>query len=235
MSGLDGDTSTAQDAERISELHTTPKRFRMNHSVGSVGKLRVALYARVSTSDQDELLQLPRLREASKLRGYIVTREYCDEASGKDGNRPGWLALLSDARAGLFDAVLVVKLDRVMRSLQLFLKELEDFAAQKIQLISLDYGDLNPSSASGKLLIHFLAAIAEWEREINSERTKEALAAKKAQGVQLGRPKEELPIHMLALYRASGCSWREISRRTGIPDSTLRYRKADIDAELEKL
>lgn len=195
----------------------------------------VALYARVSTADQDELLQLPRLRETARNRGLEIYKEYTDECSGKDNNRPGWLALLSDARAGRFDAVLVVKLDRVMRSLQIFLRELESFSSLGISLISLDYGDLNPSSASGKLSIHLLAALAEWEREINSERTREALAQKKAKGVRLGRPKDNLPLRKIALMRSEGFSWNEIGRRTGIPSSTLRYRQADIAEELLKL
>lgn len=62
--------------------------------------MKVALYARVSTVDQDERLQLPRLRQVAELRGYTVVGEYTDEASGRDANRPGWKALLSDARAG---------------------------------------------------------------------------------------------------------------------------------------
>lgn len=195
----------------------------------------VALYARVSTPDQDELMQLPRLREAARSRGYEVYKEYTDEASGKDGNRPGWLALLSDARAGLFGAVFVVKLDRVMRSLQIFLRELEDFQSMNVGLISLDYGDLNPCSASGKLTIQFLAAIAEWEREINSERTKEALAQKRAKGIKLGRPKDDIPLRKIALLRSQGASWNECSRVTGIPSSTLRYRASDIEKEIQKL
>ena len=55
----------------------------------------VALYARVSTILQDELIQLPRLREVAAQRGYQIYKEYTDEASGKDGNRPGWKALIA--------------------------------------------------------------------------------------------------------------------------------------------
>lgn len=173
----------------------------------------VALYARVSTSDQDERLQLPRLRD-----------------------RPGWQALLSDARAHRFDAVLVTKLDRVMRSLQLFLQELEDFRSMRISIISLDYGNLDPASASGHLTISFLAAIAQWEREINSERTKEALAAKRANGVTLGRPKRsDLPIHKIALMRVDGKSWRQIAAALDIPEATIRKRTDDIILEMESI
>ena len=120
--------------------------------------MKVALYARVSTANQDEQLQIPYLRNMAKNRGYEIVGEYTDEASGRDANRPGWMALLSDARAGSFQAVFVVKLDRVMRSLNLFWRELENFQAMGIQLIAMDYGVIDPSNASGKLMISFLAS-----------------------------------------------------------------------------
>lgn len=197
----------------------------------------VALYARVSTVLQDELMQLPRLRQVAEARGYTVFKEYTDEASGKDANRPGWLALLSDARAGSFKAVLVVKLDRVMRSLQIFLRELEDFSSMGVSIISLDYGDLNPGSASGKLSIQFLAAIAEWERAINSERTREALAQKRAAGVALGRPRKDFPVHKVALLRSKPveASWSSIARQLGIPRTTLMGHKDEIEEEVKKI
>ena len=77
--------------------------------------MKVAIYSRVSTHDQDEQLQVPRLREFCSRLGYEIIQEYSDEASGKNANRPGWKALLSDARRGEFSAVIVTKLDRVMR------------------------------------------------------------------------------------------------------------------------
>lgn len=197
--------------------------------------MKVALYARVSTHDQDERLQLPRLRSVAQLRGYEIAGEYSDEASGRDSNRPGWKALLSDARRGEFNAVLVVKLDRVMRSLRIFLRELEDFRSMNIQIISLDYGDLNPANASGKLLIQFMAAIAEWEREINSERTREALRQKAAQGIILGRPRKDMPLHKIALLRAQEKPWREIAELTGIPESSIRGRKKEIEEEVRRI
>lgn len=197
--------------------------------------MKVALYARVSTVDQDERLQLPRLRQVAELRGYTVVEEYTDEASGRDANRPGWKALLSDARAGSFDAVLVVKLDRIMRSLRLFLSELEDFQSMHVQLIALDYGVLDPSSASGKLMISFLAAIAEWEREINSERTKAALKAKKDAGIRLGKEPRKLPLHDIALMRIAGKSWTEIADLTDIPRTTINDHRKRIEAEIVKI
>lgn len=197
--------------------------------------MKVALYARVSTLNQDEQLQLPYLRNMAKSRGYEIVGEYTDEASGRDANRPGWAALLSDARTGSFQAVFVVKLDRVMRSLNLFWRELENFQAMGIQLIAMDYGVLDPSSASGKLTISFLAAIAEWEREINSERTKAALKAKQAAGVRLGKAPRKLPTRQIALMRIAHKSWVDISILTEIPRTTILGHKAEIEKEIETI
>ena len=79
--------------------------------------MKVAIYVRVSTRKQDETNQLPRLREIARNKGFEVFREYSDEASAKDTNRPGWKSLMQDAAEHRFDAVLVTKLNRVMRSL----------------------------------------------------------------------------------------------------------------------
>lgn len=197
--------------------------------------MRVVLYARVSTNEQDETLQLPRLREAAKIRGWEVVGEYTDEASGRDANRPGWNRLKKDIRTVRADAVMVVKLDRMMRSLKGFLDELEGFQRMGVRIVSLDYGDLDPSDPTGQLVIRFMASLAEWEREIISERTKAALEAKKKQGVRLGRPSSELPIQKLALMRSQGMGWSEISRMTGIPRSTIMGHREEIEERCRAL
>lgn len=197
--------------------------------------MRVALYARVSTADQDEMLQLPRLREAAEVRGWEIVGEYMDEASGRDANRPGWNRLKKDIRTLHADAVMVVKLDRMMRSLKGFLDELEGFRRMGVRIVSLDYGDLDPSDPTGQLVIRFMASLAEWEREIISERTKAALDTKRKQGVKLGRPSSDLPIQKLALMRSQGMSWTEISRTTGIPRSTIMGHREEIEVRCRAL
>lgn len=197
--------------------------------------MRVVLYARVSTADQDEQLQLPRLREAAEIRGWEVVGEYTDEASGRDANRPGWTELKKGIRTLHADAVMVVKLDRMMRSLKGFLDELEGFRRMGVRIVSLDYGDLDPSDPTGQLVIRFMASLAEWEREIISERTKAALEAKRKQGVRLGRPSSELPVQKIALMRSQGMSWTEISRTTGIPRSTIMGHREEIEVRCRAL
>ena len=199
--------------------------------------MKVAIYARVSTSKQDELNQVPYLEELAKARGYHITAIYLDEASGKDSNRPGWNRMMEDEKFPFthFDAILVTKLDRVMRSVVHLISVLEDLQSRNVVIISATDGVLDMSTAAGKLQLQILAAVAEWEREIISERTREALAVRKKKGIVGGRPKRELPLTKVAMMRHNGSTWRSIARETGVPESTLRSRRADIDAEIIRM
>lgn len=204
-------------------------------ALAGVKGTKVALYARVSTSDQDETLQLPRLRQTASDRGLVIVGEWTDEASGRDLNRPGWSSLLESVRAGRVDEIMVTKLDRIVRNLQLLLQELEEIGRHGVTVVTLDMGTIDPSSPSGRLQLQMLGMVAEWERGIISARTKEALAVKKAQGVQLGRPAAKIPIRTIALYRMQGMSWRDIAGKTGLNYGTVYAHRHEVDAEVETL
>ena len=193
----------------------------------------VAIYSRVSTANQDEQLQVPRLRDFCNRLGYEIYKEYSDVASGKNANRPGWKALQSDARRGEFEAIIVVKLDRIMRSLAQLLDVLQDFEKRRISIITLDQGTIDMSSANSRLQISIIAMVAQWEREIISERTKEALRAKKARGEVLGRPSTDFPLRRAALMRKAGASWADIARDLGIPRTTLNNHRKEIEKEID--
>lgn len=195
----------------------------------------VALYARVSTRKQDETDQLPRLNETARNRGYTIYREYSDEASAKDANRPGWKDLIRDASEHRFDAVLVTKLDRVMRSLVQLNITMANLQTYGVKLICLDMGEIDPSTPMGKVQMQIIGAIAEWEREIIVQRTKEGLEAKRAKGVHLGRKKrDDIPIETLAALRSIGKSWNEISQEMHIPKTTLLRRREEISRYLAR-
>ena len=195
----------------------------------------VAIYSRVSTHDQDEQLQVPRLRDFCNRLGYEIYKEYSDVASGKNANRPGWKALQSDARRGEFEAIIVVKLDRIMRSLAQLLDVLQDFEKRRISIITLDQGTIDMSSANSRLQISIIAMVAQWEREIISERTKEALRAKKARGEVLGRPSANFNLRMAALMRIDGRSWDYIAASLQVNPSTLKNHRKEIEEEMEKI
>lgn len=194
----------------------------------------VALYARVSTKKQDEELQLPRLRRLAETRGLTVYREYQDEASGKDQNRPAWKDLMNDAREGKFGCIMSVKLDRVMRFVVNLNTVMSQLKVYNVRLITEDMGEIDPSKPNGKLIMQVIGAIAEWERETISSRTRDALDEKKAQGIRLGRKvRDDIPLSQIAEYRRNGVSWNSIVKLTGIPKGTLFARKREIEDFLE--
>jgi len=203
-------------------------------SEGGEGMI-VAIYVRVSTRKQDETNQLPRLREIAKNRGFEIYREYSDEASAKDANRPGWKELMEDASNHKFDAILVTKLDRVMRSLVQLNITMSNLQTYNVKLICADIGEIDCSTPMGKVQMQIIGAIAEWEREIIVQRTKEGLEARKARGAKLGRKKrDDLPLDSIATLRVSGCSWNVISRDLKIPKATLIRRKAEVEELISK-
>ncbi len=195
----------------------------------------MAIYVRVSTRKQDETNQFPRLREIAKNRGFEIYREYSDEASAKDANHPGWKELMEDASNHKFDAILVTKLDRVMRSLVQLNITMSNLQTYNVKLICADIGEIDCSTPMGKVQMQIIGAIAEWEREIIVQRTKEGLEARKARGAKLGRKKrDDLPLDSIATLRASGCSWNVISRDLKIPKATLIRRKAEVEELIAK-
>ena len=197
--------------------------------------MKVAIYVRVSTRKQDETNQLPRLREMAKNRGFEIYREYTDEASAKDANRPGWKDLMQDASEHRFDAILVTKLDRVMRSLVQLNITMDNLKTYNVKLICADMGEIDPTTPMGKVQMQIIGAIAEWEREIIVQRTKEGIEAKRAKGIHLGRKKrDDIPIDAIATLRMSGSSWRSITKDLKIPKTTLMRRKQEVEELMAK-
>lgn len=192
--------------------------------------MKVALYVRVSTRKQDETNQLPRLREMANNRGFDIYREYSDEASAKDANRPGWKDLMHDASEHRFDAILVTKLDRVMRSLVQLNITMTNLQSYGVKLICADIGEIDYSSPMGKVQMQIIGAIAEWEREIIVQRTREGIEAKKAKGIHLGRKRrDDIPIDTIVALRISGHSWKSIANDLHIPKTTLLRRRPEVE------
>lgn len=148
--------------------------------------MKVALYCRVSTGDQTTDNQEIRLVEWAKRQGYDY--EIFRETESTRKTRPVKAALLDKLRSRVYDGVVIYKLDRWARSSTELLLEIEELYKKEIQFISLS-DNVDFSTATGKLQFQILAAFAEFERSLISERTKEGLRRKKSQGATLGRPK----------------------------------------------
>jgi DNA invertase Pin-like site-specific DNA recombinase len=124
-------------------------------------------------------------------------------------------------RKRLLDAVVVYRYGRFARSLRQLVNALEEFRALDIDFISLHDG-VDTSTPNGRLVFGIFASIAEFERELIRDRVRSGLAAAKAKGKQLGRPRVDADFQKIASLRASGASWREVSRRTGVSVRTIR-------------
>ena len=179
--------------------------------------MRVALYARVSTfHGQHTEVQLIELREYVARRGWRIVGEYVDEGiSGARERRPELDRLWSDCRKRKVDAVVVYRYDRFARSLRQLVNALEEFRALGIDFVSLHEG-VDTSTPNGRLVFGIFASIAEFERELIRSRVRSGLAAAKAKGKRLGRPRTGVDVMQVARLRASGASWREISEQMGI-------------------
>jgi DNA invertase Pin-like site-specific DNA recombinase len=178
---------------------------------------RVALYARVSTSNgqQDPEMQLRELREYAKLRDLTIVDEYVDKMTGSKESRPSLNRLMVDASRRKFDAVLVWKLDRFGRSLRHLVNALAELEAYGLSFISLR-DNLDLSTPSGRLMFQIIGAMAEFERALIQERVRAGLRNAKAKGQRLGRPRVVVDQMEITAMRDSGDSWRAIAEKLGI-------------------
>src|SRR5438445_11546038 len=150
--------------------------------------MRAALYGRVSTFEREPENQLAELRRYVGARGWTST-EYVDRGvSGAKDRRPALDRLLIDARRRRFDVAVVWRLDRLGRNLRHLITLLEEFQALGIAFVSLNEG-IDATTPAGKLQMHILGAIAEFERSRIAERVRAGLQRAKAQGKRLGRPR----------------------------------------------
>jgi DNA invertase Pin-like site-specific DNA recombinase len=183
--------------------------------------MKTAIYARVSTADQHNAIQIRELTEYVERRGWELAGTYQDTMSGAKANRPGLDNLMADARQRRFDAVLVWKLDRFGRSLLHCVSGIQDLSSVGIRFIATSQGlDTDESNPASKLLLHILAAVAQFERELIRERTLAGIRIAQANGKQLGRPKRVFRRDELVRLREEGQSWRTIAAKLGIPVMT---------------
>lgn len=166
-------------------------------------------YIRVSTDEQAAYgyglaAQSQRIEEACvRHKDWRFASMYREEGiSGKTLERPALIEALERIAARKADGLVVAKLDRLTRSVIDFAMLLEWFEAAGATLVALDF-DLDTSSPGGRLIAHIMSAVAEWERSTIAQRTRDGLAAARAQGKPTGqaavadRPELALHIHEL--------------------------------------
>lgn len=178
---------------------------------------RVALYARVSTSEQTPENQLRELRTYATARGWTAT-EYVDILSGTKTRRPDLDRLMTDARRRRFDVLAVWRLDRLGRSLKHLIETLDEMTALGIAFSSLHEG-IDTTTPAGRLQLHLLGAIAQFERDRIVERVRSGIARAKAQGKRLGRAPHTITADDLA--RTDALSVRAAADTLDVPRSVL--------------
>lgn len=183
--------------------------------------MNVATYLRVSTTDQSIEGQRLELQTYAAQKGWTITHELGDTASGSKSDRPGLAALMVLVAERKIDAVLCVKLDRIARSLAHFGRLVELFEKSDVAFICTTQGiDTSRSNACGRLQMAVLAAVAEFERELIRERTKAGLVVARAAGKTLGKVSTKMPPPHARI--AIVVTWRSEQRHGGYPELARR-------------
>jgi putative DNA-invertase from lambdoid prophage Rac len=181
--------------------------------------MKAAIYARVSTFDQEPENQLQELRRYVEARGWSVV-EFVDRGvSGAKDRRPALDQLVVEARRRRFDVLVCWRLDRLGRNLKHLITLLEDLQALGVAFVSLAEG-IDATTPAGKLQLHILGAIAEFERERIRERVLAGLARARRQGKRLGRPRRTDVLERA--QAVEGLSVRRAAERLGVSRSTAQ-------------
>lgn len=178
---------------------------------------QAAIYARVSTKEQEPKTQLRELRTYAKRRQLRVAYEFVDYESGAKETRPELDKLLDLTRKRKVDVVLVWKFDRFARSTKQLVVALEEFRELGVDFISYTE-NVDTSTPAGKALFTMVSAFAEFERDLIRERVKAGLDRAREEGTKLGRPAiDDATISELnkARYKLKW-SVRKIANETGL-------------------
>ena len=180
-------------------------------------KTTAALYIRVSTSGQDFTGQETELRRYAEHRGWEI-KVYADKISGAKDSRPALDQLLRDCHAGKINVVAVWKIDRLGRSVSQVLRELETFRNLNVEFVSLSEL-IDTSTAAGRMVFTVIAAVAEMERSLITDRVRMGIANARRQGRKFGRPaKKQLSgaeIAQMQARRTRGATVRQLADAFG--------------------
>ena len=200
--------------------------------------IRAALYCRVSTSDQNAAAQVRELRKAAAARGWRVVNEFVETASGSGVPRIQLDTLLAFARRGLFEVVMVWRLDRFGRSLIDLVGKIRALDEMGVRFVAIEQGiDTDKSSPEGRLLLHILASFAEFEKGLIGDRVRAGMkrykedfeagrvgkSVKSASGQNLAphRPVAVFDRVAAAKLLKEGVSYRQTAKRVGVSPATL--------------
>lgn len=166
------------------------------------------------------------LRRATEARGWSNVREFIDIGhSGAKASRPALDDLKAAVKRGEVREVMIFALDRLGRSLRDLLLLLDDLAAGGCAVISLRES-IDLTTSTGRLLVHMIGALAEFERAIITERVRSGIArvqatGKTRSGKPVGRPRREVNLPDVFRLRREGRTWRQIAQALKVPRRTV--------------
>jgi len=174
--------------------------------------MKAALYARVSTTDKDQNteVQLSKLRDYCQEMGWIVYREYVDEASAADFlGRVGWKHLMKDAALHKFDVLLVWKIDRAFRSVIHAANTLSMLRGYRVGFRSYMESSIDTTTPHGEFIFNIMAAVAALERQTISQRVRAGMDYAKRHGTKsgnrIGRKRYDVPFSIVCKALQACC------------------------------
>jgi putative DNA-invertase from lambdoid prophage Rac len=198
--------------------------YKVENLGGKSGRLRVGIYARVSTRDQNCDRQISDLKSYADRCNYDVVRIYKEVGSGAKHDRTERKKIIELARSRLIDAVLVTELSRWGRSTTDLIMTLEQLASYGVSLIAQTGMQFDLSTPHGKLIAQILSSMAEFERELIRERVRSGIAHARSKGKVFGRPRGGKIMDAcdrINELRADGMSVRAIAREVGLSKSAI--------------
>lgn len=194
--------------------------------------MRAAVYLRVSTDRQDCANQEPDIDRYLAARGWTVTERYIDAGiSGAAERRPALDRLVKDARRRRFDVLVVWRLDRLGRNLRHLVLLLDELHALGIAFVTLGEG-IDATTPAGRLQLHVLAAIAEFERARVGERVRAAHQRARKNGRHIGRPRHG--VTPAALQRTAELSVRAAAKVLRVSPALVCRLRAECSQTLAK-
>lgn len=174
----------------------------------------------MSTPEQRVEIQMDELREYCMRRDWYIVAEIQDVGfSGSSDSRPGLKRVLELVRRREVDVVVVVKMDRLFRSLKHIVNSIHEFSDLKVEFVAVRE-NIDCTTAAGKMMLHLVAAFAEFELSLMRERVMASLDHARRNGKVLGRPQKHDPKKILEL-RSKGLSYRAICRELNAPMAVI--------------
>lgn len=186
----------------------------------------VAIYLRVSTTNQDTKSQEPDLKRWADAQAEPV-QIYRDKASGKNMDRPGWEKLEAAIRKNQVSAVVVWRVDRLGRTAKGLTALFDDLRTRKVNLVSLKDG-LDLSTPAGRLMANVLASVAQYETEVRGERVRAGQVVARSKGKRWGGSKpgvrkqvDDVKAETIRTMHGSGIAIAAIARTVGVSRPTV--------------